>query len=74
MPDFEIKILKRVRFFMKKNLYFKISPQSTTYIFRNVFLHITMNSYNLQYPPSTNNSTHNSNSCLCTHFRKDFVF
>ena len=41
MSDFELKILKRVPF-SEKGIYFKVSPKSTTYIFHNVFLHITM--------------------------------
>ena len=75
MSDFEIQILKRVQFCEKKVSFFEVSPKSTTYIFHNVFLHITMYSYSLQYLRQLDNSIrHRSNNSSCTRFRKDFEF
>ena len=74
MSDFELKIVKRVRF-CEKIIYFKASPKSTTYISHNVFRHITMYNYSLQYLRQLDNSIrHHSNITSCIHFRKDFEF
>ena len=74
------KIL-RVRFWIEnfktrtllwKIISLEVSPTSTTFIFHNVFLHITMYSYSLQYLRQLDNSIrHRSNNTCCTHFRKD---
>ena len=74
MSDFEIKNLKRVRF-CEKIFYFKVSPNSTTYNFHNVFLHKTMYNYSLHYLLHLfNKIRHRSNNISCSHFRKDFEF
>ena len=74
MSDFDLNVLKRVRF-RDKIVYFKISPKSTTNIFHNVLVHKTMYNYSLQYIRQLDNSIrHRLNNTSGTHFRKEFEF
>ena len=74
VSDFEKKILERVEF-CEKMIFFKVSPNSSLYLFHNVFLHKAMYNYSLHYLRQLGNSIlHPSNKNSCLLIRKDFEF
>ena len=71
LSEFGLRFLELVEF-CEDYFIFEASPKSTTYIFHNVFLQITMYSFSQQCLRQLDNKIrHLSNNTSCTRFRKE---